>query len=41
VKIVLILGCCALVIIGLLYRAVGAYLRDRERIRRNSAGGQG
>jgi hypothetical protein len=39
VKIAVILGACALVIIGLLYRAVSAYLRDRERIRRQSGGG--
>jgi hypothetical protein len=31
VKVVVILVCCALAIIGLMYRGVGAYLRDRAR----------
>ncbi len=31
VKVVVILVCCALAIVGLTYRGVGAWLRDRQR----------
>jgi hypothetical protein len=41
VKVAIILICCALVIIGLTYKGVGAWLRDRERSaeRRRTGGG--
>jgi hypothetical protein len=43
VKVVVILVCCALAIIGLMYRGVGAWLRDRQRNaenRRSRGGGE-
>jgi hypothetical protein len=42
VKVIVILGCCALIIITLTYYGYGAWLRDKARTaerRRNSSGG--
>jgi hypothetical protein len=38
VKVVVVLISCVLAIVGLTYRGVGAWLRDRERNRRGGTG---